>query len=93
MQQLTVHKIKIHHHFVSENKNFAQNPFIPPTQFKLLNTSCCLCYRRQNFCSFTVSLSCKMKCMTDFLSLFSLWQINESRFTVKLSEAYPSRLH
>ena len=67
MQQLTMH--------ASENENFAQNPLILPAQFKALNTSCCLCYRRQIFPNFAVSLSFKMKCMTHFLSLLSLWHI------------------
>ena len=62
-------------YFVSENENFAQNPLILPTQFKALRASCCLCYRRQNVPSFAVSLSFKMKCMTHFLSLLSLWLI------------------
>ena len=56
------------------------NILILPTQFKVCNTSCCLCYRRLNVSSFTVSLSFKRKCMTGFLSLLSLWPINKSRF-------------
>ena len=82
MQQLTLDKFgfKIYHHFVSENGSFVQNPVIQPTQLKGLSTSCCWCYRRETFPSFTASLSFKMKCMTGFLSLFSHWLLNKSRF-------------
>ena len=74
MQQLTLDKIGL------MNENFPQNPLSLPTQFKVLRKSCCLCYRRQNVSSFTISLPFEMKCMTGFLSLLSLWPINISPF-------------
>ena len=73
-------EFKTYHHFVSENQSFVQNLVIQPTQLKALSTSCCCCYRRETFPSFTASLSFKMKCTTGFLSLFSHWLLNKSRF-------------
>ena len=56
---------------------------ILPTLLRVLSTSCCLCYRRQNVSNFTISLSFKMKFMTDVLSLLSLLPISKSLFACK----------
>ena len=83
MQQMTLDKFefKTYHHFVSENESFVQNPEIQPTQLKALSTSCYCCCRRETFPSFTASLSFKMKCMTGFLPLLSLWPMNTFKIT------------
>ena len=64
-------------------ENFAENPWILLTKFKVLSTSCCLCYRRQNVSNLTISLSFKMKFMTGVLSLLSLLRISKSLFACK----------